>query len=125
MKRNERGDVTTEAVIVTPVLLLLIMSVIQFALWYHAAGVAHAAAQEGARAASAVGASVSDGQNTAQRFVDQLGPTILNDTHISTNRYFDTANVRVDATAIALIPGLRLPIKAEVSNPVERFRAPA
>ena len=49
---DERGDATTELVLVTPVLLLLIAFVVQFALWYHASHVAEAAAQEGACAAA-------------------------------------------------------------------------
>ena len=49
--RGERGSATTELVIAMPALLLLIMSIIQFGLWYHASHVAKAAAQEGVRAA--------------------------------------------------------------------------
>ena len=48
--RDERGDATIEAVLVVPVLLLMIMTVIQFGLWYHASHTLKAAAQEGVRA---------------------------------------------------------------------------
>ena len=44
-----------------PVLLLIIMSVVQFGLWYHAAAVAKAAVAEGVRAARAEGATAADG----------------------------------------------------------------
>src|SRR5438874_7444662 len=44
---GDHGSVTTETVLLTPVLLFLVMIVIQFGLWYHAEHVAKAAAQEG------------------------------------------------------------------------------
>jgi Flp pilus assembly protein TadG len=62
---DEAGIATVEAVLVFPVLLLVIMVVFQFALWYHASGLATAAAQDGARAARAEGATARDGQDRA------------------------------------------------------------
>ena len=41
--RDERGAVSAELVIATPLLLLLIMGVIQFALWQHAEHIAWSA----------------------------------------------------------------------------------
>ena len=47
LRRDERGAVAAELVIATPLLLLLIMGVIQFALWQHAEHIASAVAQQG------------------------------------------------------------------------------
>ena len=66
---DERGDETIEAVLVTPVLLLLIMVVIQFGLWYHASHVAEAAAQQGASVARVEAATAADGRTSAQQFM--------------------------------------------------------
>ncbi|MGH3185480.1 MAG: TadE/TadG family type IV pilus assembly protein, partial [Streptosporangiaceae bacterium] len=38
--RDERGSATAELVIATPLLLLLILAIVQFALWEHATHVA-------------------------------------------------------------------------------------
>ena len=71
--RGERGEAVTETVLLVPVLLLLIMLVIQFGLWYHAEHVVQAAAQEGARAARAEGATAEDGRARAEQFVTTTG----------------------------------------------------
>ena len=61
--RDERGDETVEAVLAVPVLMFLIMTVIQFGLWYHASHTAEAAAQEGVRAARVEGGTEVDGRD--------------------------------------------------------------
>ncbi len=45
--REESGSATAELVIATPLLLLLILAIVQFALWEHATHVAQAVAQQG------------------------------------------------------------------------------
>jgi Flp pilus assembly protein TadG len=121
---SERGDATVEAVLVTPVLLVLILVVFQFVLWYHAEHVAHAAAEEGARAARGDGATAAAGQFKALDMVHQLGPKILITPQVTATRDRGTARVEVHATAIAVIPGLHFPVDAVVQSPTEEFRAP-
>ena len=60
--RSEAGAATTEFVIIVPALMLLIMLVIQFALYYDAANVATAAAQDSVRAARIENGSAAAGQ---------------------------------------------------------------
>src|SRR5579875_525372 len=74
---DERGAVSAELVIATPLLLLLIMAVIQFALWEHAEHIAAAVAQQGVSVARLQGETAGAGQNQAQSVLDQLGPTVL------------------------------------------------
>ena len=62
---RDRGSATTEAVLLTPVLLFLVMLVIQFGLWYHAQHVAQAAAQEGVRSARVEGSTADAGRTRA------------------------------------------------------------
>jgi Flp pilus assembly protein TadG len=124
-RRDVKGEATTEVVLVTPVLLLLIMTVIQFALWYHAEHAAQAAAQEGARAARVTGGTAARGQAKAQSVLAQAAPTILVDPVVTARRTSDEARVGVRGRAVSLIPGLHLTVSADAASPVERFRGDA
>jgi Flp pilus assembly protein TadG len=55
-----------EVALALPTLVLVVLVVLQGALYVHALQVVRAAAQEGARAAAADGASLSDGQTRAK-----------------------------------------------------------
>jgi Flp pilus assembly protein TadG len=118
---NERGAATVEAVVVFPVLLLLVMVVFQFALWYHASALATAAAQDGARAARAEGATAQAGLDRANALLDQTGRSIVQGRRVLVSRTAATARVEVRGTCIPLVPGLRLPIDAVAESSTERF----
>jgi Flp pilus assembly protein TadG len=120
--RGQSGIATTEAVLVTPVLLLLVMLVIQFGLWFHAQHVAQAAAEEGARAARSASGSASAGQERSEAFLDQAGPTIITDRVVTASRTADIVTVQVHGRSVNVVPGLALPINATATSPVERFR---
>jgi Flp pilus assembly protein TadG len=120
--RGQSGIATTEAVLVTPVLLLLVMLVIQFGLWFHAQHVAQAAAEEGARAARSASGSASAGQERSEAFLDQAGPTIITDRVVTASRTADIVTVQVHGRSVTVVPGLALPINATATSPVERFR---
>ena len=120
--RDERGDATVEAVLAVPVLLLLVLLVIQFGLYYHAAHTAEAAAQEGARAARVEGASAADGEDRARTFMADAAPTLVDDVTITATRDTDTARVEVRGVVHAIVPGLNLTVHADAESPVERFR---
>ena len=121
--RSERGDATVEAVLATPVLLLLILTAIQFGLWYHAVHTAQAAAQEGVRAARVEGATALDGRLRAEGFMADAAPTLVDDVAVDATRDTETAHVEVRGTLHSLIPGFALPVHAEANSPIERFRA--
>ena len=120
--RGQSGIATTEAVLVTPVLLLLVMLVIQFGLWFHAQHVAQAAAEEGARAARSASGSASAGQERSEAFLDQAGPTIITDRVVTASRTADIVTVQVHGRSLNVVPGIALPINATATSPVERFR---
>jgi Flp pilus assembly protein TadG len=120
--RGQSGIATTEAVLVTPVLLFLVMLVIQFGLWFHAQHVAQAAAEEGARAARSASGSASAGQERSEAFLDQAGPTIITDRVVTASRTADIVTVQVHGRSVNVVPGLALPINATATSPVERFR---
>ena len=121
--RDQGGSATLQTVLVMPLLLLLITAIVQFALWYHAAHVAIAAAQDGARAARVEGGTAQAGQARARQLLDQLGTGVLTDPTITVTRDADTARVEVRGWAPELVPGLRLPVTATSAGKVERFRS--
>lgn len=120
--RNEEGFATTEAVLITPVLLFLVMVVIQFGLWFHAQHVATAAAEEGARAARSENGSAEVGRATANAFLDQAAPRLVVDRDVTSIRTLDVVTVEVEGDTVSVIPGLSLPVRASATSPVERFR---
>lgn len=123
MTADERGATTTELAIVFPVLVAVVLAVVQFGLWYHAAAVARAAASEGVRAMLVVDGTDADGRRRTQEFLDQLGRGVLEAPAVGTSRAGDVAVVEIRASAPELLPGLRLPVTARAETPLERFRA--
>jgi Flp pilus assembly protein TadG len=119
---GERGA-TTELAIVFPVLVAVVLAVVQFGVWYHAAAVARAAASEGVRAMLVVDGTDADGRRRTQEFLDQLGRGVIEAPTVATSRSGDVAVVEIRASAPELLPGLRLPVTARAETPLERFRA--
>ena len=122
LRRPERGSASTEAVLLTPVLLFLVMLVVQFGLWYHAEHVVQAAAQEGVRSARIEGSTADAGRTRAIEFLRVSGPTIIQDPAVTASRDADTATVEVRGHAVTVVPGFSLPVSAKATSPVERFR---
>ncbi|MDP9386967.1 MAG: pilus assembly protein [Actinomycetota bacterium] len=123
MTAGERGATTTELAIVFPVLVAVVLAVVQFGIWYHAAAVARAAASEGVRAMLVVDGTDADGRRRTQEFLDQLGRGVIEAPTVATSRSDDVAVVEIRASAPELLPGLRLPVSARAETPLERFRA--
>jgi Flp pilus assembly protein TadG len=118
---DERGAVSAELVIATPLLLLLIMGVIQFALWEHAEHIATAVAQQGVSVARLQGETAGAGQAQAQSVLDQLGPSVLADAHISATRTATTTTVTVTGHAESILGIFTLPVKAVAVGPDEVY----
>ena len=122
---RETGSASTEVVIAAPALMLLILLSVQFGLWYHASNVARSAAREGVRAARMEGASALDGETEARDFLEQVGSALQDQPRVTALRDVELAKVEVIGTAVSLIPGIRLPVRAVSESPIERFRPPA
>lgn len=120
--KAEDGSSTVEVVIVFPLLILTLMLVFQFAFWYHARHVALAAAEEGARAARVDTGTAAAGAARAERFVRDLGSSVIVNPKVSASRNLDVARVEVSGQARNVVPGLRLPIRQVSQGPIERFR---
>ena len=118
---DDRGSVSAELVIATPLLLLVLLVIVQFALWSHATHIAQAAASQGLATARSQYGTAAAGTASAQQLLDQLANGPLRDAAVSTDRGPAAAAVRISGTATSVVPFLTLPVHAEAAGPVERF----
>jgi Flp pilus assembly protein TadG len=115
-----------EFALVVPVLLVVLIGIVQFALVYHARDVATTAAQEGARLAAAEGRTPEDGEARARDVLQSgLGQTGAG---FSVSAQDDGENVVVEASGdypliIPWVTGNSIPIKADATVRREEFRS--
>ena len=121
-RQGQRGDATVELVLATPLLLLLVFGTIQFALWQHAQHIAAAAAQEAARTARIDQGTAEAGQTRGETFLAELAPGSLTGTTVTVTRSLDEVQVNIHGHTTAGLFDLTLPVHAQVTAPVERFR---
>lgn len=122
---DEAGSASAELVVATPLLLLLVLGVIQFALWQHASHVAQAAAQQGLAVGRVQGGSEQSATAQATALLDQTGSGVLVHPSISTSRDALTTTVVVSGQAEGIIPFLSLPVRSIAAGPTERWTTPA
>jgi len=124
-RRDERGVSTAETVIVFPIVATLIWVIFQVGVAIHANAVAEAAAQEGAAAARRYDGSQEAGRDRTLSYLQELGPTIIENRDVEVTRTAETATVTVRGTVISLIPGIHLTVEKTASGPVERYVPPS
>jgi Flp pilus assembly protein TadG len=120
---GDRGAGSAEIVIAVPLLMLLILLVIQFAVWENAETIAHATAEEALAAARVQGGTAASGQQRAEQVISQIGSSVLAGPQVSVTLTPADVTVRVTGTAerVLPIPGLTFAVTATVTGPVERF----
>ncbi|MGW5721924.1 TadE/TadG family type IV pilus assembly protein [Amycolatopsis sp. NPDC003865] len=118
---GDRGAVTAELVIATPLLLLALLAIIQFALWSHATHVAQAASADALAAARAQHGTAAAGRAAGRRLLDDLAQGPLRSSQIDVERTATSASASVQGEVVAVLPGVHLHVHAESSGAVERF----
>ena len=118
---GEVGAVSAELVIAVPVLMLLLLLVVQFAVWAHATHVADTAAAQALAGARAEGGTADAGQDRATQVLAQLGNRVLVDPHIQVSRDTAHASVEIRGSALGVVPFLELPVRARAAGGVEVF----
>lgn len=119
---HERGSATVELAVLMPLLLATLFGGIQAGMVFHARHIAIAAAQEGARGASAYQASLPDGISTATTVATDWAGTTLTGLHVTGQRTATRVSITVQGTATSLLPGMTWPIEQTASLPVERLQ---
>lgn len=123
--RDDSGYSIVEAVITLPVLIVLTMFVVQYALLWHGRNVAEAAAQDGLRTARSYQGTAAVGQQAAVDYLSQVAPKLLTSPHVQVDRTPTTVTVRVRAQVLSLLGFAALDVTETATGPVERFVANA
>lgn len=123
---HDTGSAAIEAVILFPVILALVMTIIQAAVFYHARDAAQSAANGGALAAAVRDGTAEAARAEAQSRIDRAGgSSLLEGTTVTAARNGTQVTVTVRGTAKTFVPGLPpLTVTQTVTAPVERFTTP-
>jgi len=120
-RRDDDGSVV-EAVVVIPVAMLLLLAVVQFALWAHAAQVVQLAASEGDQVTRTTGGSVAAGEARAESVLSASATVVSASSAVVSIGAGDQATITVTGQAEAVLPWLHLPVSATQIGPVQEFR---
>lgn len=120
-RSRDRGSATIQGIIAASVMMLLVMAVIQVAIWGHAHHIAAAAAQTALATGRAEDGSVAaaSGDGTASLGRNAGGSLAM--AGITVDQGAETVTVTVTGEAASLIPGMDWPVEASATGPRERF----
>jgi Flp pilus assembly protein TadG len=116
--RGDRGEVSLQVVLLTPVVLLLVLVSVQAALWYHAAQLADNAAADGAATAARHGADAGAGRVAVADFVREAGGRL-----VAADVSDDGIQIIASATihVPGVLPGWPEAVTRRATAPVERL----
>lgn len=125
LRGGDRGSSALEVAVLTPVLLLLVLGVVQVAVYYHARNVALSAAQHGVDVGRVSGSVPGAGGAAAAQFAAGQGGGVLTGVTASTAGS-DARSVRVQVrgTAIRIMPFVPLGVDQTAAGAVERYTTP-
>jgi len=119
----DSGEVTSQTVIVVPLVILVLFMAVQSALYFHVSHVAGAAAAEGASAASAKSLSASQailrGRTRADALVHETGTELAEATTVGVSG--DEVRVTVSTKVPRIVPFFPIVVSRTVIEPRERF----
>ncbi len=121
--RDDGGYSIVEAVITLPVMIVLTMFVVQYALLWHGRNVAEAAAQDGLRTARSYQGTAAMGQQAALDYLSQVAPKLLTSPQVQVDRTPTTVTVHVRAHVLSILGFADVDITEAAAGPVERFVA--
>lgn len=110
---------TTEVVVLIPVLLLLVMLCVQVAAWHHAATVASAVAAQVAATEARHGAIPGDGERQGSELLARRAARA--GAPIRVERSMATVRAEVTVLVPALVPGLPVEVSRSATVARERF----
>ena len=119
---DEAGVTSTELAVLMPVLIVLVLLPMQYALWWHAKQAADTAAEECVDAAQALDADVaSDGIRGARAILNQAGN--LTNVRITPTATADTVICTITGDLNYTIIGAGLSVSSQAEGSIERFVA--
>ena len=124
--RAERGQALVEAALTLPLLLLVAIGLVQFALFVHAQAVVTGAVQDGARVAAAEGRTAADGVAHAEALLGAGLGRSARDVTVRASEGGETVALEAQGRLRAIIPWVAdatLPLGARAVMSKEGFRA--
>ena len=118
---SDRGSAAVEAVIIIPVIVILSMLVIQFALVWHGRHLAQAAAQAAVTAAAGYRADPALGPQAADEYLAQVAPHLLTGPYVTVTRGTTAVSATVRAHVLTVVPFADFTIDATAAGPTEVF----
>lgn len=122
---SERGQAMVEMALVFPLLLIVAIGLVQFALYAHAENVVTGAAQDGARVAAEGDRTLADGVNHTRAVLQAGLGTTAADVTVAGSDGGDVVVIEVTGRLRAIIPWVAdatLPLHARAIMSKERFR---
>ena len=100
-------------------MVLLLLVIVQFALYFHLRAVAQTAARHGLDQVRVVNGSEQAGVDAASDFLDQGGSN-LSDRDVVARRSDTQSSITVTGSVVSVIPGVNLRVEVTVGGPTEQ-----
>jgi Flp pilus assembly protein TadG len=117
----DRGYNIMETVIIVPVIIVLTMIVVQFAMIWHGRHIAQAAAASAARSAAGYTADAARGQADAASYLGQVAPSLLTGPVVTVDRSPAHVTVTGRAQVLSVVPFGSFSVDERAVAPVEQF----
>ncbi|MDI2127143.1 TadE/TadG family type IV pilus assembly protein [Yinghuangia seranimata] len=121
MWADQRGAVSVQLVVLVPVVMLILLTIVQFALVQHAHHIAQSAASRALAAARAQNGTAADGDARARAVVAAVGGDVFTHPKVTVTRTAEAVRVEVVGDVIAVVPGASLRVRAVAAGPVDRW----
>lgn len=118
----DRGYNIVEAAIILPVIIVLTMTVVQFALVWHGRHIAQAAAADAARSAAGYQSTAGRGQSDAAGFLQSVAPHLLTGATVTVARGAQQVTTTVHADVLSVIPFGSFAVDEHAAAPIEQFQ---
>jgi len=124
-RRGEHGQALVETAVAFPVLLIVALALVQFALFYQAEGVVTGAVQDGARIAAAQDGTLGDGVTHTQALLQAGLGLSAGQVAVQGSDGGSTVTIQAQGRLQLIIPWIgaaSLPLQARSTISKERFR---
>lgn len=121
---TDRGAGSVEVAVLAIVVLMLVFTIIQVGLFYHARKVAQSAARQGVDTGRQFGSTPSDGVAQAETFLAKFGGSVRGASVSSAGSNAEEIHITVTGHIATLVPGLELTVTQDAHGPIERWTNP-
>ncbi|MER6030687.1 TadE/TadG family type IV pilus assembly protein [Streptomyces sp. NPDC001851] len=122
--RSDRGNGSVEVAVLAVVVLMLVFTIIQVGLYFHARKVAQSAARQGVDTGRRFGSGPGDGVAQAQDFLAKFGGSVRGASVSSAGSTAEELHITVTGHIATLVPGLELTVIQDAHGPIERWTNP-